>query len=187
MKKITIPIAVAAMAAVFAAGGNAQCLASANPRTMVTLPDGINGSSPSAADRQRAEVAKPKAENDAFSIVGVWNVNFVSGGVSVDQGFDLWSSDGTEVLNDTPPPATGNVCVGVWIKTAETTFKLKHVSWTFDAGGNLNGTAIIRETVTLGSGADSYQGPFTVDVFDLSGKNLMHFDGTVTGFRVKVD
>ena len=184
-------LAVVAFCTVFTIDGKAQCGVPI-PRLPVAMPEGIAArQTPNAtqapAAREAAESAKPRAANDSFSIVGLWNVNFVSGGVSVDQGFDQWNSDGTEILNDTPPPATGNICLGVWTKTGPTTFKLKHPSWTFDNSGNLNGTAVIRETITLGPGADSFQGPFTVDVFDLNGKNLMHLDGTITGTRINVD
>ena len=190
MKKIMIPAAVVALCTLFAPLGKSQCGVSMNARIPVAVPDAVVGGpqAPSAVPQERStEAWKPKAENDSFSIVGLWNVNFVSGGVSVDQGFDQWNSDGTEILNDTPPPATGNVCLGVWTKTGPATYKLKHPSWTFDAAGNLNGTAVIRETITLGAGADSFQGPFTVDVFDLTGKNLMHLEGTITGLRITTD
>jgi len=183
-------LAVVAFCTVFAANGMAQCGVSIS-RAAVAMPDALSAPQPalsqSAQEGTAASAAKPKDLNDSFSIVGLWNVNFVSGGVSVDQGFDLWNSDGTEILNDTPPPATGNVCLGVWTKTGPISYKLKHPSWTFDAGGNLNGTAVIRETITHGAGADSFQCPFTVDVFDLNGKNLMHLEGTITGIRITTD
>jgi len=183
-------LAVVALCTVFAANGMAQCGVSMNSRIPVVMPEAVSRPQTPSQDVQKgaaADAEKPRAANDAFTIVGLWNVNFISGGQSVDQGFDQWNSDGTEILNDTPPPATGNVCLGVWTKTGPSTYKLKHPSWTFDAAGNLNGTAVIRETITLGAGADSFQGPFTVDVFDLTGKNLMHLEGTITGLRITTD
>jgi len=192
MNKITmtIPVALVAICTGFSTAAQAQCGVPLNMKLPVVVPDSLGGhpAAPTAqAVKAHPEAQKPKEDNDAFSIVGLWNVNFVSGGVTADQGFDLWNSDGTEILNDTPPPSTGNVCLGVWTKTGPTTYQLKHPSWTFDASGNLNGTAIIRETVTLGPGADSFSGPYTVDVIDLNGKNQGHFEGTITGTRIKAD
>lgn len=121
------------------------------------------------------------------SIVGLWKTTFISGGQVVDQGFDQWNSDGTEILNDTPPPATGNVCLGVWVKSGENSVKLKHPSWTFDANGNLTGTAIIREQVSVDPKGNTYKGTFTVDVFDLAGNPVFHLAGTLKGERITVD
>src|ERR1700761_2066919 len=33
------------------------------------------------------------------SIVGMWNVKFISKGKMVDFGYSVWNSDGTEILN----------------------------------------------------------------------------------------
>jgi hypothetical protein len=75
-------------------------------------------------------------------------IKFSAGGQVVDEGFDARHSDGTETLNDTPLPATGNLCLGVWTQTGHNTFKLKHPSWIYDPGTStqLIGQAIIRET-----------------------------------------
>ncbi len=132
------------------------------------------------------QIAPQNDDSRNGSIVGLWKATFTSGGQVVDQGFDLWTSDGTEILNDTPAPATGNVCLGVWVRSGAT-FKLKHPSWTFDAAGNLNGTAVIREQVMLDRDGNSYRGSFTVDVFDLAGKKLFHLAGAIVAQRITVD
>ena len=121
------------------------------------------------------------------SIVGLWKIAFSSGGQVVDQGFDLWTSDGTEILNDTTPPAEGNVCLGVWEKVGPRTFQLYHPSWTFDANGNLTGTAIIREVVTLDRKGQSFSGTSTIDFIDLDNNNVGHLDGQVQATRIKVN
>jgi hypothetical protein len=71
------------------------------------------------------EAASSPGDFERANIVGLWKITFTSGGQVVDQGFDAWHSDGLEVLNDTPPPATGNVCLGVFAQTGHCTFKLK--------------------------------------------------------------
>jgi hypothetical protein len=131
------------------------------------------------ADNESAESAKG-------SIVGLWHIKFYSGGNLVDEGFDAWQADGTEILNDTPAPSTGNVCLGVWEKKGQT-IHLKHPSWTFDNNGVLNGTAVIKETVQLLPGGNNFGGTFTIDVFDLNGKLQLHIDGTVTASRITPD
>jgi hypothetical protein len=120
------------------------------------------------------------------SIVGLWQITFSVEGQVVDEGFDAWHSDSTEVLNDTPPPSTGNVCLGVWAQTTGNTFKLYHPSWTFDPAGNLNGTAIIRETVTLSSDNKTFTGTFSLDEYDLQNNLLFHVDGDIAATRITV-
>ncbi len=79
------------------------------------------------------------------------------------------------------------MCLGVFVKSALSTYKLKHPSWTYDANGNLTGTAIIRELVIMGPGGDTYKGTFTIDLFDLNGVHLTQFGGTISAERITVD
>jgi hypothetical protein len=104
-------------------------------------------------------------------IVGLWDIKFMDGSQVVDEGFDAWHSDGTETLNDTPPPVTGNVCLGVWTQTGRNTFKLKHPSWVYDEATNTQivGQAIIRETVTVSRDGNSFSGTSTIDIIDTFG------------------
>ncbi len=60
-------------------------------------------------------------------IVGFWKVKFVSEGTPgipdgtvIDNAFVQWHGDGTEIMNSSRPPATGNFCL--WI-AAETDTK----------------------------------------------------------------
>lgn len=132
----------------------------------------------------RAEM--PERGSNA-SIVGLWKTTFTSGGQVVDQAFEIFHSDGTEMMVDTAPPASDNVCVGVWALATSLGVKLNHPSWTFDDKGTLNGTAAIKMNLTLDPHGASFTGAFTVDVFDLAGNNLMHLSGTVAGKRITAD
>jgi hypothetical protein len=105
----------------------------------------------------------------------------------VDQAFDVWHSDGTEILNDYTDPIEGNVCLGVWTQTGPETYQLKHPSWTFDINGNLTGTAYILETITVGSGGNEYGGPYTINFFDLSGNPVGTYPGTIKAYRITAD
>ncbi len=118
------------------------------------------------------------------TIAGLWLITFTSGGQTVDTGFDSWHSDGTEILNDTPAPATGNVCLGVWVQTGARTYKLKHPSWTFDDSGNLTGTAVISETVTLSAAGTQFTGTYTIAFYDNAGNSQGSFSGTVSANRI---
>ncbi|HEY6765911.1 MAG TPA: hypothetical protein VI386_14195 [Candidatus Sulfotelmatobacter sp.] len=121
------------------------------------------------------------------SIVGLWNVNFISGGQVVDVAFDAWHSDGTEILNDYTDPIEGNVCLGVWKQTGPRAYKLTHPSWYFDTSGTLQGTIIIHETLLLGSDGNSFSGGAIEDVYDTEGKFLYELTADVSATRIKVD
>jgi hypothetical protein len=125
------------------------------------------------------------------SIVGLWHVLLVSGGQPFDEGFDVWHSDGTEILVDNAPPQPANgagaVCIGVFKKTGANTFKLKHVFWIIDANGNLAGSGVLAENVTVDAGANSYHGTFKEDGFDLSGNLLFEFTGDLSADRITAD
>jgi hypothetical protein len=190
---VTATMAVAALCLFFAGNAKADCSQLARPRAIATFADFTDGSAQGAAKPLARTSVDPELSGSAKgldatnSIVGLWMSTFSSQGQIVDQGFDMWTSDGLEVLNDTPPPATGNVCLGTWVRIAPTTYLLKHPSWTFDDAGNLNGTAVIRETITVDSSGMTYKGTFTVDILGLSGNPLQHLSGTISGTRITVD
>ncbi len=171
----------------FAGSAKADCSMSRAPRAIVSAPDStVAGSSSEAHARGQGSNA-PAAGPVDRSIVGLWLTTFTSQGQIVDQGFDSWSSDGTEILNDDPPPSTGNVCLGTWLKVGPNTYLLKHPSWTFDDGGNVNGMAIIRETITVDPSGLTYKGTFTISLVTLSGNPIQSFNGTISATRITVD
>lgn len=191
-RTLQISIQIAALAVLclaFTGRVKADCMIAANqftalPRLSVaTMPPGL----PAASRPSDLAVAPLQDDGNDRSIVGLWKTISMSGGQVVDEAFDQWNSDGTEVLNDNPSPLLGNVCLGVYIRSGPGTYKLKHPSWTYDNAGNLNGTAIIREHITVASSGNSYSGTFTVDLYDLDGNHLGQLSGTVTGQRITVD
>lgn len=127
-------------------------------------------------------------------IVGFWKVKFVSEGNSgipddtvIDNAFVQWHSDGTEIMNSSRPPATGNFCLGAWQKSGASRYDLNHFALSSDPGGNLIGPAQIREQITLDRSGDKYEGTFTIDQFDLLGNPLAHVGGRITATRITVD
>jgi hypothetical protein len=179
-------VAILALMAMFAPGVKATCYASSNRRLGVAWSE-------SKFLQGQVNTVSSSAENtkEDVSIVGLWHVFFVSGGQPFDEGFDAWHSDGTEILNDTAPPqpanGAGTVCLGVYKKTAPATYKLRHPFWSFDANGNLAGSGVILETVTLDTGGDSYHGSFTFDVYNLSGNLISEVTGDLSAKRITVD
>jgi hypothetical protein len=106
-------------------------------------------------------------------IVGLWDVQFIADGQVVDEGFDQYHSDGTEILNDTPPPAAGNVCLGVYRQVGGRTIKLRHPSWLYDSTNTvLIGKVTILETVTVDKSGLSFTGTFTIQFANLDGHSL---------------
>ena len=182
--KAILYTALFAACAVLAPTAAAQC-SNMSPRGSVAWLDELPPAGPGQAQTPLVK-AQPRVGANP-SIVGLWKTTFTSGGQVVDQAFEAFHSDGTEIMVDTSAPASDNVCIGVWARTDGLTFKLNHPSWTFDDKGNLNGTAAIKMDLTIDPNGNSFIGTFTVDVFDLSGNTLLHLAGTVAGKRVTVD
>ncbi len=139
-----------------------------------------------AAVRSATTFANADATTAEVPITGYWYTRFTAGGQLIDDGFDIWLSDGTEILNDTTAPSSGAVCLGVWTKTAPYTYTLKHPTWLFDSTGvNLVGIGLILEKITVNSTGDTYTGTSELYSFDLSGNLLQHLAVEVTGQRIQ--
>jgi len=146
-------------------------------------PIGVLGMQPSEAQANDA--------NGSVSIVGFWHVLFTSGGQPFDEGYDVWHSDGTEILNDNAPPAPanggGNFCMGVYEKTGPGAFKLKHPFWLMDANGNYYASGVLLEQVVLDKGGNSYSGTFSEVWWDLAGNVIFRATGTLAAQRMTAD
>ena len=140
------------------------------------------------AERNIAPALAPQIGVDP-TIVGLWDVKFIFEGQIVDEGFDQYHSDGTEILNDIVPPATGNVCLGVYIKTGPLSLKLRHPSWIYDPTNTIViGRATILEQVSVDRGGRSFRGTFTIQFRDLAGSELApDFSGQLRGDRIAPD
>jgi len=135
------------------------------------------------------------AEQDGSGsqIVGFWKVKFVSEGTPgipdgtvIDNGFAQWHDDGTEIMNSSRVPATGNFCLGVWEKNGSS-YNLNHFGLSFDPAGNFIGPARIQEHVSLSHKSNQYDGTLTIDQYDPAGNPIAHITGRVTAKRVTVD
>ena len=131
------------------------------------------------------------AGNGSATIVGFWHVLFTSGGQPFDEGYDVWHSDGTEILNDNAPPTSanggGNFCMGVYEKTGPGAYKLKHPFWVIDASGNYYAQGVLLEQVVVDKGGNSYSGTFSEVWYDLNGNVIFQANGTLAAQRLTVD
>ena len=129
------------------------------------------------------------------TIVGLWSVQFISegndgipDGTVIDQGYATWHADGTEIMNSGRPPASGNFCMGVWKLTGRLSYKLNHVTLSWDpTGTTFIGPGSIHESVTLDHSGMTYSGTFTIDQFDTNGNLLAHLQGNISATRITVD
>jgi hypothetical protein len=168
----------------FASRTAAQCGVSLNHNNQVAFRAAL----PLIEERTTVQDAAPQ-KGEEVTIVGLWDVKFLFEGQVVDEGFDQYHSDGTEILNDTPPPATGNVCLGVYAKTGTNTLKLRHPSWIYDPTNTMViGRATILERITLDRFGRSFRGNFTIQFRDLAGNPLApDFSGQLRGDRITPD
>lgn len=131
--------------------------------------------------------ASSSADSGNSSIVGLWHVDFNSGGQTIQEAYQLWNLGGTEVHNPNVDPRTGNVCLGVWKETGQGTAKLVHRVWNYDAIGDFLGTIHLTEEVKVSPTGATLTGNFRLDFFDPSGNFLTEVDGQVVGQRISVE
>jgi len=128
------------------------------------------------------------------SIVGLWHVLFtatssdvgIPPGAVIDDAYATWHSDGTELMNSSRPPISGNFCMGVWAQVPPRSYTLKHIALAWDpTGTEFVGPVIIKQDVTLSPRDDSYEGTFTLDQYAPDGTTrLAHIEGTIAATRI---
>jgi hypothetical protein len=148
-----------------------------------------------------AAIAGGNAMVNTASIVGMWNIQFISqgntthdpripDGVQVDFGYTQWHSDGTELMNSGGhTPVTGNWCMGTWVRSGHFSYDLNHWALSYDAITQvLTAKVNIREHVTLDPSGNEFVGTFTITVFNATtGGQVDRLTGTLAGRRVTVD
>lgn len=187
LKRITIFCNLAlAAAVVWSAGSNPAKACDASHRS--SYGSLMNQALAASMAQQSAQPDNQNAGGapSAQALVGLWQETVTSGGQVIDQAFEVFHSDGTEAILDITPPAEENACFGVWVQSGPHTAKLKHPSWTFDANGNLTGTAVIRATITLVN-ENKFTGTYTINFYDTSGNPTGQSSGGLQGTRITVD
>jgi hypothetical protein len=183
-----------AIAATFAFALVGTCLVSRAAAQCVSLVSSNEESVLPQSDGQffAASFAEPGSESD--HIVGFWHAKFVSEGTTgipdgtvIDTPNVQWHDDGTEIMNSTRAPSTGNICMGVWHKTGKLSYQLNHFTLAFDSSGNFTGPGQIQEDVTLDKKGDQYSGTYKIDEFDPAGNPVAHLTGNVSATRITVN
>jgi hypothetical protein len=117
--------------------------------------------------------------------VGLWNVQYFTGGAPLFQTYDQWHSDGLEFEVNSIAP--GAVCQGVYKQMANGTVHLFHVTYTFDANGAFSGHIDETQTNTVGQDGNTYSGTFDQKFYELNGNFLFEATGTQTVTRLTVN
>jgi hypothetical protein len=154
---------------------------------------------------------KVSSEQDGWSwetpvrrapIVGLWSFKYLSkgnyatfgfkDGMVLDGGNTLWYADGNEnTVSGVRAPETGDVCLGVWQRTGESTYELNHIGLSWDPIKGLpGGPAFIKQYVTLAKDGNSYTGNFVIRQLDPDGKTLSTpapIYGKIVATRVNID
>ena len=188
---ITGTLATVLLGMVFVSKASAQCASPQWHQTGAIEPQSWQGA---GQFRLASFSLAANQEGSDDRIVGFWKVKFISegnpgipDGAVIDNGFVQWHGDGTEIMNSSRPPATGNFCLGVWEKSGPSGYVLNHFALSSDPSGNLIGPAQIQEHLTLNHKADQYEGTFTIDQYDVLGNPRVHLAGKVTATRITVN
>ena len=146
-----------------------------------------------ASIHNQSPAMQPRAQSHAdqanySSIVGLWHIQFVVGGQTIQEAFQLWNAGGTEAHNPNVDPRSGNICFGVWKRQADkVTYKLTHRVWMYDSNGNFGGTIHLSETLTLGDHGTTHSGTFALDFYDPNGNFQFEVPGNVVAERIAVE
>ena len=130
------------------------------------------------------------ASSSTDPIVGLWRVQFLSGGNVIDQAIVQWHDDGTEMMNSSRNPDTQSFCMGVWQNSGNSLYKLNHYAISWDPTTSTTeplGLGSIRENIKLGKDGNTFTGTFVINQYDESGNLLATVSGTVNGFRINVN
>jgi hypothetical protein len=167
---------------VLAVGLGANAAASCGD-SLASMAGGKAVVSSSIANQLAAEASTNPATYS--SIVGMWYVQFVVGGQTIQEAYQNWNTGGTEVHNPNVDPRTSNICLGTWIPI-QGGYKLAHRVWSYDTTGDFQGTIHLGETVHLNPKGTVLSGTFRLDFYDPSGNFEMQVAGTVVGQRIQV-
>src|SRR5689334_9920878 len=156
---LIVVLAVATVALALAPMAAAECgslNAGPNPGALLK-PQAWNGSDDLSASLMLV------SDNDP--VVGFWKVKLtakdtpgIPDGTVLDDGFQQWHSDGTEIMNSSRVPATGNFCMGVWKKTGTSKYRLNHFGLSWDLSNTYIGPANIRSNIVLSNDGNRFSG-----------------------------
>lgn len=135
-------------------------------------------------------------------IVGLWEFKYmskgnletlgISDGTLIDGGMTTWYADGNEsTVSGVRDPASGDVCLGVWKRTGDSTYELNHIGLSWDTTKHVyTGPSFIKQHVTLDEDRKHYTGTFTIDSLNPDGKTSALpalIKGTIKATRIGID
>jgi hypothetical protein len=189
VRKVMLVMGTLALGAIWVPVASAAC---ANPLIGARLkPQAWDGRSETAPNLLRTS-----EDGGGPSMVGLWHVLFIAegngpglppDGTTVDNGLSEWHSDGTEETLDSRPPATGDVCLGVWAQDGERHYKLNHFGIGFNPSVDPNnpmGYARIQQDIILNPDGKTFTGTFSITQYDASGNVVVQIKGDLLGTRV---
>lgn len=186
MIKTSIAMSALALSVLLAPGASASC-GKVAMRLSALMPEAqaANARVNPAVDPSRSG-DDPGPSVGPGRIAGLWSSNVLLDGQVIFQAFEAFTGEGLEFLNDNGSPIEGNVCFGTWTVAAKNTITVYHPAWNYDASGNLIGTVIIKEQITLNPGGNTFKGTVVVDTFDLNGNVAApELQADITGTRVR--
>lgn len=190
----TAMLSVAAASCIFCTGTAEAC----NYATRLAQMGMVNSLNvaPHGSAAQDSAIASQETSPTNWSgredlgIVGFWNELTYYQGSLIDQRYDNWFADHNEAWVDLSPPATNDVCNGVWKQVGPRTYKLLHAGFNFDATtGDLLNKVVFHVVVVLSEDGNSFTATETDYAYDPTGTVLLAtYTGiTTTATRFKVD
>jgi len=189
-------VALAGLALLFTASGakGAGCGLPYKPGTALSIPFVSPHGNP-------LNLQEDEESNKHASIVGLWHVIYTATSAPPPfpatpfqflESYKTWHEDGTEFENAFVPPASGNICYGVWKELGHRSVKLHHTGLMFAADGAISNVFTVDETVTVAPDGKTYKGNFDFKVFDATnvfgtGTPSVEVTGTTAGTRITVD
>jgi hypothetical protein len=145
-------------------------------------------SRPGTASPGNEYASDTNAVHGAQGIVGTWVADWFVGSTTqiYDRVITVFHADGNETENDIAvPPATENLCYGVWEQTDRNTFKMRHLGWVFDLNGVFMGTVEVVTTISLTDHGSGFQGKYVLEQYDLAGNIIPsdHAEGDIKATR----
>jgi hypothetical protein len=190
-KQMTLALGTILIGTLLAASAHAEC-------GILNLPKPAASLLPQSWQSQSEPASLLLVQDSTEPVVGMWHVTFIAkgnpngppDGTTVDNTLSHWHSDGTEMTLSSRPPASGDVCLGVWKKIGDRHYRLNHYGIGFDPATDPNtplGFGNIRQDIVVSADGKTFQGTFSIRQYDSSGNLLVEIKGLLHGALVNIN
>ena len=141
----------------------------------------------SVAAGQPLATAAPATPDTLDQVVGSWAVEVTV--VQQDAVFPAlitFTSDGI-VLADKPPSPFETTGHGAWVATGPDSADYTFVALIGSESGALSAKIKVTGSLQLDAAADTWAGPFKIQIVDADGAEVMTDEGTFAGTRIAVE